>query len=244
MGVLAVHVAGGLSLVRGAPATGAGRTLLVCPGLPTEPGAAARTGRTFPQLADRLAATSGWRTIAACLRGVGPSDGDFSLAGWLDDLGTLVDLAAGASGTVWIAGFGVAGSMGVCLAARDERVRGVATLGSPASFAGWAERPADVVTAVRRLGVLRDAAYPPDPVAWSAVPGLQPAQAAAGMSPRSLLVVHGVEDDVVPVADARALAAAGRPDAELRLLAGAGHRLRPDPRAVALLLGWLERQGP
>jgi uncharacterized protein len=30
---------------------------------------------------------------------------------------------------------------------------------------------------------------------------------------------------------------------DLRLLSGAGHRLRHDPRAVAALLGWLGRQG-
>jgi putative redox protein len=30
--------------------------------------------------------------------------------------------------------------------------------------------------------------------------------------------------------------------AELRLLSGAGHRLRHDPRAIAILLGWLDRQ--
>jgi len=30
--------------------------------------------------------------------------------------------------------------------------------------------------------------------------------------------------------------------AELRVITGAGHRLRHDPRAVAVLLGWLDRQ--
>jgi len=29
---------------------------------------------------------------------------------------------------------------------------------------------------------------------------------------------------------------------ELRVLSDAGHRLRHDPRAVALILGWMERQ--
>ena len=48
----------------------------------------------------------------------------------------------------------------------------------------------------------------------------------------------------MPVADARALADAGRPNAELRLVQGAGHRLRHDPRAIATLLGWLARQVP
>jgi hypothetical protein len=31
-------------------------------------------------------------------------------------------------------------------------------------------------------------------------------------------------------------------DAELRIISGAGHELRHDPRAVAVLLGWLARQ--
>jgi putative redox protein len=59
-----------------------------------------------------------------------------------------------------------------------------------------------------------------------------------------LLVVHGADDEEVPIADGRRLAELAGPRAELRVLAGAGHRLRADPRAVALLAGWLERQGP
>jgi putative redox protein len=30
--------------------------------------------------------------------------------------------------------------------------------------------------------------------------------------------------------------------ADLRMIAGAGHHLRHDPRAIAILLGWLDRQ--
>ena len=41
--------------------------------------------------------------------------------------------------------------------------------------------------------------------------------------------------------DARALADC-HGGAELRMIQGAGHRLRHDPRAIAVLLGWLERQ--
>ena len=42
--------------------------------------------------------------------------------------------------------------------------------------------------------------------------------------------------------DARALADAADGEVELRILSGAGHRLRHDPRAIAVLLGWLDRQ--
>ncbi len=62
------------------------------------------------------------------------------------------------------------------------------------------------------------------------------------LAPRPLLVVHGTDDDVVPVSDARALVDAAGGPVELRILVGAGHRLRHDPRAVAILLGWMDRQ--
>ena len=53
--------------------------------------------------------------------------------------------------------------------------------------------------------------------------------------------MHGDDDDEVPVAEARLLAAA-HGSAELHIVEGAGHRLRHDPRALAVLLGWLDRQ--
>ena len=54
------------------------------------------------------------------------------------------------------------------------------------------------------------------------------------------MVVHGSDDESVPVFDARAVAD-GHGAADLRIVQGAGHHLRHDPRAIAILLGWLER---
>jgi putative redox protein len=53
--------------------------------------------------------------------------------------------------------------------------------------------------------------------------------------------MHGADDDLAPQIDARVLADA-HGSAELKIISGAGHQLRHDPRAVALLLGWLDRQ--
>ncbi|HSH60797.1 MAG TPA: prolyl oligopeptidase family serine peptidase, partial [Acidimicrobiales bacterium] len=71
---------------------------------------------------------------------------------------------------------------------------------------------------------------------------IRPAVLVSKVPPRPVLVVHGSEDDTVPVSDARALADATEGEAELRVITGAGHRLRHDPRAIAVLLGWLENQ--
>jgi putative redox protein len=84
--------------------------------------------------------------------------------------------------------------------------------------------------------------YPPSFDAWARE--LREIRAVASMPsvpPRPALVVHGSEDEVVPDFDARVLADA-HGQAEMRIIAGAGHRLRHDPRAVAVLLGWLDRQ--
>ena len=70
---------------------------------------------------------------------------------------------------------------------------------------------------------------------------VRPTELVAKIPPRPLLIVHGANDDVVPITDARELADAADASAELRVLAGAGHMLLHDPRAIALLLGWFDR---
>ena len=49
------------------------------------------------------------------------------------------------------------------------------------------------------------------------------------------------EDDVVSSLEARALSDA-HGNTDMRLIEGAGHHLRHDPRAIAILLGWLDKQ--
>ena len=55
--------------------------LVLCHGFPAGPGGAATSGQTYPQLADRLSADTGWAVLTFNFRGTGASEGDFSLAG-------------------------------------------------------------------------------------------------------------------------------------------------------------------
>lgn len=242
-GSLVVHCVPESPIGHGAPAS----TVVITHDFPVEPDSASRTGRSLPVLADRLAAESGWRVVGGCLRGTGGSDGDFSLRGWLADLAALVEhahvLAAG--GGVWVVGFGVGGSVAMCLAASNPGIRGIGCLGAPATFADWAQDPRAMAEAARRVGVITTEGYPEHLAEWAQeFTLLRPVEAAALTAPRPVLVVHGADDDEVPVSDARLLAEAAGRSSELRVLPGAGHRLRADPRAMALLVGWLERQGP
>lgn len=221
-----------------------GPAVVLVHGYPSAVSAAVVAAAALPELADRVAAEMGWVAMAVALRGCGESEGSFSLGGWLDDLrASVAHLRADPSVSgVWLAGFGTGGALSICAAATDPDVRGVATLGAPADFDDWASHPRRLLQHAREVGMIRDPGFPSDMDAWALQLREQRAvEFASRVAPRPLLVVHGSEDDLVPVFDARVLVDA-HGSAELRIMNGAGHRLRHDPRAVAVLLGWLDRQ--
>ena len=228
------------------PGGGGQQGLVLCHGFPSGPRGAASSGQTYPEFADRLATELGWVVLTFNFRGTGASAGQFSLGGWLADLKAAVDTLLATDGVTdaWLAGFGAGGSLAICTAGEDERVRGVAAFGAPAEFDEWASDPDRFLASARELGVIRDARFPVDRDAWAReLREIRPLALIGKVPPRPLLLVHGDDDAVVPPEHVRELAKAAEGFAELRLLNGAGHRLRHDPRAVAALLGWLSRQG-
>jgi pimeloyl-ACP methyl ester carboxylesterase len=218
--------------------------LVVCHGFPNGPKSAAASGQTYPELADRLADEAGWKVLTFNFRGTGNSEGDFSLGGWLHDLHAAVDhlLLSGEVNDVWLCGASTGGSLAICAAAEDDRVKGVAALSARADFDDWAAHPRRFLEHAREIGVIRNASFPTDTDAWTReLKETRPLVLAEKLAPRPLLLVQGSDDDLVPALDARALADC-HGHAELRIIQGAGHRLRHDPRAIAVLLGWMDRQ--
>lgn len=227
------------------PSPPGGAMLLLCHELPRGTGGAADAGRAYPALADRLAKESGMRTVAALLRGAGGSAGDFSAAGWLEDLAFVLEREAGTGQEAWVVGFGLGAALALRLALGDRRVRGVATVAGPADLAGWVADVDQVLDRCRRSGVISTPGFPADLAAWATeLVALAPLDAAEKLGDRPLLVVHGSDDGEVPAAAARALADAAAPHGpvDLRIVPGAGHWLRADPRVVATLIGWIERR--
>jgi putative redox protein len=236
-----LQLSGHLSEPSGAVADAPG--LVLCHGFPTRGRESPQSGKSFPELADRIAAELGWVVLTMNFRGCGKADGDFSLQGWLDDVHAAVDHveSLGVAGT-WVCGFGTGGSLALCEGARNPIVRGVAAMAAAADFEDWARHPRRLLLHARQTGVIRDPDFPPAFDRWAAeLKEVRPLRAARDLAPRPLLVVHGDSDDLTPLEDGRAIAGA-HGSAELRLINGAGHELRHDPRAVAVLLGWMARQ--
>lgn len=191
------------------------RGLVVCHAIPTAPGAVPISDESYAELGTGLAEATGWTVLTFDFRPA-PTADDSALVGWMADLNAAIDHVVEldhVDGT-YVAGFGIGGALAICAAGSDDRVRGVAAFAAPAEFDDWFTPPLTV----------------------------RPLQSITKVPPRPLLVVHGDADDVVPVTDARALADAAGGEVELRIVAGGGHGLRHDPRATALLQGWLDRQ--
>lgn len=241
---------GGLSLAAYAArpaasaAGGARHALVVCHGFPSGDSQPGPDG-SFHQLTDRLANDTGWTVVTFAFRGTAKSTGNFSLGGWLRDLQAAVEvtLAAPRVDAVWLCGFAAGGALAICAAGADPRIRGVASFSAPADFADRASDARRFVYQARAAGLIKDRDFPGDLDAWAKeLRDIKPLEVIPMIPPRPLLIVHGGSDEVVNVLDARALADAAEAHAELKILPGAAHRLSHDPRAVALLLGWLDRQ--
>jgi fermentation-respiration switch protein FrsA (DUF1100 family) len=220
-----------------------GPGIILCHGFPIGPLDAERSAGTFPQLMDRAANELGCVTMTFNFRGCGQSEGDFSLQGWVDDLRNAIShlmTVSDPSGVILL-GTNTGGSIAVCVGADDPRVSALGLLSPRADFDDWAQHPRRFLEHAREIGAISDRTFPASIDEWAReFRRFRPVASARRFAPRPMLVMHGTEDDSVPVSDARQLVN-GHGAAELSLLGGAGHRLRHDPRAVAVLLGWLDR---
>ncbi|MEO5679999.1 MAG: hypothetical protein ABIS47_10055, partial [Acidimicrobiales bacterium] len=174
--------------------------LLIVHPFPEPAQGAARGWLTYPELADRVAAGSGWVCLTAALRGVAGSEGNFSLGGWLADLRAALAalLAEPDVAGAWLCGFGLGGALALCLAAEDEDILGVASFAAPADLDDWAADPRRFLEHARAVGVVRDPTFPPDLDRWAReMREARPVRVIHRIPPRPLLIVHGSDDDKV-----------------------------------------------
>ena len=220
-------------------------TLLLLPGFPRGTGGAAMSGNTYPLFADRIARDAGWAAMTFQYRGTGSAEGDFSIDGWIADVGNAVAALRSRSDTlgVWLAGFRLGGTLAIAATAADPLIRGIATFGAPANLSSWVPDSRRFADYCRRVGVIQNDGYPLDVATWGrSIVDLDVIGAARLVAPRSWMLVHGSHDEIVGMDHARDLHRVSQDTSELRVIEHGAHRLRHDPRAIAMLLGWLDRQ--
>ena len=216
----------------------------VCHGIPADVPDPSDAG--YPLLAERLC-EQGFAVLIFNFRGTGASGGNLDILGWIKDLAAAIDylhpLPEVDNSQLSLLGFSGGAAVSVYTAAQDKRVSAVASCACPAEFAFLAEtnEPQSIIDHFRRIGAIRDRDFPPSTEEWlNGFRLISPVKYVAEIAPRPLLLVHGNEDEIVDVTHAHQLYdKAGEPK-EISIIEGAGHRLRQDERAMAIVISWLK----
>lgn len=231
-----------LRIATGSSTPSPGNILILMHGLPRTMGMGRQAAGLLPELAEHLANESGWTVATGTLSGVGASTGTFSATQWKQDINTVVERMSKEKQRISLAGFGFGGALALNTAANDERIQGVATFAAPAHLPHWSGSAEELHRGIKIAGVVSDAvALQSVQELYNDVLSVDPLGSVAKIPPRRLLIGHGSDDIEVPTQDARDLVDAAQQHAELRIIQGAGHQMRADPRMVATLLGWLDR---
>lgn len=217
--------------------------VIVCHGIPS--GRPAPGDEGYRPLARRLA-KEGFLTVIFNFRGCGLSGGNIDLDGWCRDLAAVLEgvfsRPEADRGRIFLFGFSGGAAVSCKVAASDARVGAVALMACPAefSFLFREENLGEMIARAKAIGSIRDESFPPDPKTWlHGLYGVRAENFIGVISPRPVLILHGTEDDVVPVEHAHRLNGLAGETKTLILVEGAGHRLRQEPQALEAAVAWL-----
>ena len=219
-------------------------TVCVCHGIPA--GIPDPSDRGYAALAEQIC-RQGFAVLIFNFRGTGASGGNLDILGWTRDLKAAIDYLCALpevdKSRLSLLGFSGGAAVGVYVASQDNRVSSVVACACPAEFTFFNEvdESQSVVDHFRSIGAIRDDDFPPSAQEWlGGFKLVRPLDYVAGISPRPLLLVQGSKDETVEVSQAYKLyARAGEPK-QLVIVEGAGHRLRQNDEAMAIVLGWLK----
>ncbi|GAB6274738.1 MAG: alpha/beta fold hydrolase [Peptococcaceae bacterium] len=220
-----------------------GPMVVVCHGL-----AGSKEGRgRAVEMAEELAGHD-WSTFLFDFTGVGESEGIFNeltLTRQIDDLANAVSWCRRQGfNPIIVQGRSFGGTTSLALAAHDYRVAGVCIWATPAVLerlvVGHPKPLQDVTekTLMENKVVLLKNDFLKDIKKYSIT------HCASLISPRPLLVIHGVQDEVVPGFEAEAIyRAAGEPK-ELVWVEGGDHQFTTTYRQVwEIFFSWLHKIG-
>jgi dipeptidyl aminopeptidase/acylaminoacyl peptidase len=217
--------------------------LVICHGIPAK--VKGPDDRGYPFLAEHFS-EEGFFVLIFNFRGAGESEGNFDLLGWARDLdGGLNYLALRPEvdpERVFLMGFSGGAAVSIYVAAQRKDISGLVACASPAEFQDLftGKGLEDFLAHARDVGIIKDSNFPASIEEWkNSFRVVRPLDWIGRIPPRPLLIIHGMEDDVVDANHARNLHAQVRGKAEFFLIEGAGHRLRVDQWAMKKALEWL-----
>ncbi|HEY4712489.1 MAG TPA: alpha/beta fold hydrolase [Dehalococcoidia bacterium] len=218
--------------------------LCICHGIPAAP--PDPTDRGYALLAQDFCRT-GFITLIFNFRGTGKSEGNLDILGWSRDLQAALDFLYNLKEVdktrFCLLGFSGGAAVSIYIAAHDPRVSSVVTCACPADFRSLTQRetPQNTIQRFRQIGAIRDKDFPPSIAEWEkGFEIISPIKWIDKISPRSLLLVHGDADKLIPLEHAHRLYQKAKEPKELKIIPGARHKLRLEKAAMDFVLDWLK----
>ena len=193
-------------------------------------------------LAEGLAA-AGIHALRFSFAGNGSSEGRFAdatISKEVEDLGAVLDALDGYS--VCYVGHSMGGAVGVLRASRDERIGLLVSLAGMVHTQAFAER--EFGEEVPDEGCMWE--EPDCPLSQAYMDDMAQIDTVVRRGAEIVvpwLLVHGSEDDVVPIEDSHDILARARDNAELVVIDGADHVFSEHAQVmVEKVVGWLQGQ--
>jgi uncharacterized protein len=217
-------------------------TLVICHGIPS--GKPADPNDPGYESLAREFASLGFAAVIFNFRGCGESGGNFEMSGWARDLEAVIDTILNTPhidpSRLMVLGFSGGGAAAIRVAADTEKIFSLATVGTPSDFSIFERDLGEIIEDFRTRGLIRDPDFPADPAAWmEEFRKIDPKKYVSQFRGKHLMIMHGDQDEVVPVEQAHELYAnAPKGITKLSIISGGAHRLRLDPQACEILKSW------
>jgi pimeloyl-ACP methyl ester carboxylesterase len=200
----------------------------------------------YPGLARQLAG-AGYSAAWLNMRAAKGQPGFFSIEGWVRDVTAAITTLRESDFRglpVVIAGSSAGGAVAAEVARRGAPVDGLILLAAPAEWISFAAHPeAGVQLITEDAGMALSPEVRADPSAWGQEFRDVSTEGSIAEVKVPVLIVHGDQDVVVPPDHASRIAARAN-NAEVHLIPEGSHQLRRDPRAVQIVLDWLQQRWP
>ncbi len=225
--------------------------VVLCHGIPSSAPVEGDTG--YEGFSSYLA-MRGLAALFFNFRGTGFSAGNFSLRGWVEDLGLVLGTVFRGEGifstldldrvVVW--GFSGGAAAAIDSLSKDHRPRALIAMSSFDTIERLVSRENAClfVQHCRTVGIIRDEGYPAnDDQFFEEMLAYDPIRHISDVSPVPLLLVHGSCDETVPVECAYHLFEKAAEPKRLIIVEKGQHKLRLNEEAIESALDWLSGLG-
>ena len=190
--------------------------------------------------------SDGYSCFLFNFRGCGLSGGNIDMSGWIFDLSLVVEKVYDTPridpASIHCIGFSAGGAVAAQYASYSKKIASLLLMATPCRFSDiLPDDPRLLRDHFMELGLIRNTDFPPNLKRWhDDFVGLNPTMHIPFLSPRPVHIVHGDNDETVPVSHAHVLYEAAIRPKKITILKGAAHQLRKDERTIDLIRGWLK----